>query len=231
MIRMAPEGRPFVLTGAVLTGLAAAGGALIPESSPLLRNGLLGTAAVFGLLTAFTLFFFRNPVRRRRDGDGLVLAPADGRIIQITPLDDPTLYVHPATRISIFLSVFNVHIQRAPITGRVELRSSKPGGYAVAWKSKASEDNEQATLGIAAGPHRIMVRQIAGLVARRIVTDPQEGDLVPQGSRIGIIRFGSRVDLFIPQGWELTCRVGDRTKGGLTGMARVPGRPGEGERA
>jgi phosphatidylserine decarboxylase len=92
----------------------------------------------------------------------------------------------------------------------------------MAWKRKASEDNEQATLGISAGPHRVMVRQIAGWVARRIVTDPENGDLVPQGSRIGIIRFGSRVDLFLPKEWELTCRVGDRTKAGLTSLARVP---------
>ena len=222
MIRMAPEGWPFVLPGLVLTGIAAGVGVLVPATVPLLRNGLLGTAAFFGLLTGFTVFFFRNPVRRRRDGEGLVLAPADGRIIQITPVEEPSLFVHPATRISIFLSIFNVHTQRAPITGRVGLKSYQPGGFAVAWKPKASEDNEQATLGIAAGPHRVMVRQIAGLVARRIVTDPEEGDVVPQGSRIGIIRFGSRVDLFIPRDWETMCRIGDRTKGGLTALARVP---------
>lgn len=228
-MRMAPEGWPFVLPGLGLTGLAAIGGAFTPVTVGLLRNGLLGTAAVFGLLTAFTAYFFRNPVRRRRDGDGLVLAPADGRIIQISPVEAPDLFVMPATRISIFLSVFNVHVQRAPITGRIGLKVYKPGGYAVAWKSKASEDNEQASLGITSGPNRVMVRQIAGLVARRIVTDPEKGDLVPQGSRIGIIRFGSRVDLFIPLGWELTCRVGDRAKGGLTALARIP-RPTEGGR-
>jgi len=222
MIRMAPEGWPFVLPGLGLTGLAALGWALTPETSALLRSGLLGTTAVLGFLTAFTAYFFRNPVRRRRDGDGLVLAPADGRIIQISALESPDLFVMSATRISIFLSVFNVHVQRAPITGRIGLKTYKPGSYAVAWKSKASEDNEQASLGITSGPNRVMVRQIAGLVARRIVTDPENGDLVPQGSRIGIIRFGSRVDLFIPQDWELTCRVGDRAKGGLTALARIP---------
>ncbi len=230
MLRMAPEGWPFVLPGLVLTGLMAGVGALIPATSPHLRTGLLGTAAFFGLLTAFTMFFFRNPVRRRHDGEGLVLAPADGRIIQITPAEEPSLFVHPATRVSIFLSIFSVHIQRAPITGRVELRSYEPGGYALAWKSKASEDNEQATLGITAGPHRVMVRQIAGMVARRIVTDPEKGDVVPQGSRIGIIRFGSRVDLFLPREWELTCSVGDRARGGLTALARVP-RTAEGDRS
>ena len=113
-------------------------------------------------------------------------------------------------------------MQRAPITGRVALKVYKPGEYLAAWNPKASEDNEQSTLGLVSEHKRVMVRQIAGLVARRIVTDPKKGDLVPQGSRIGIIRFGSRVDLFLPKEWELTCRVGDRVKGGLTTMARVP---------
>ena len=222
MLRMVPEGWPFVLPGLVLTGLAGVGGALTPVTAPFLHTSLLVAAAFFGLMTGVTAYFFRNPIRRRRDGDGLVLAPADGRVIEIAEVEEPDLFVQPATRISIFLNIFNVHVQRAPVTGRVGLKSYKPGGFAFAWKPKASEDNEQATLGISAGPHRIMVRQIAGLVARRIVTDPEMGDLVPQGSRIGIIRFGSRVDLFIPQGWEVTCKVGDRTKGGLTDLARVP---------
>jgi phosphatidylserine decarboxylase len=228
MMRLAPEGWPFVLPGLVVTGLAAVGGTLTIGTSALVHEGLWGIAVFFGILTVFTAFFFRNPVRRRSDGEGLVLAPADGRITEIVPVEGGSLYVDPATRISIFLSVFNVHIQRSPITGQVGLKAYRPGGFTFAWESKASEDNEQSTLGIVAGPHRVMVRQIAGLVARRIVTDPEEGDLVPQGTRIGIIRFGSRVDLFIPREWELTCKVGDRTKGGLTALARVS-KPREGE--
>jgi phosphatidylserine decarboxylase len=225
MIRMAPEGWLFVLAGLSLTGLTGILGAFFPADRSLLHNGFLGASVLFAVLTAFTVFFFRNPRRRRPDGDGLVLAPADGRIVEISLAEEPSLFAGPATRISIFLSIFNVHIQRAPITGRIGLRSYKPGGFSVAWKSKASEDNEQATLGIVAGPHGIMVRQIAGLVARRIVTDPEKGDLVPQGSRIGIIRFGSRVDLIIPREWVVTCKVGDRTKGGVTALARIPTDP------
>lgn len=222
MIRIAPEGWPFIVPGLALTLLLALAGALFsPEGAPL-HTGLLAVSVFFAVLTAFTAYFFRNPPRGRRDGEGLVLAPADGRVVEIAPAEEPGLFVGPATRISIFLSVFNVHIQRAPITGRIELRNYKPGGFAVAWKPKASEENEQATLGIVAGPHRVLVRQIAGLIARRIVTDPEKGDLVPQGSRIGIIRFGSRVDLMVPEEWEVTCRVGNRVKGGLTAMARIP---------
>ncbi|MBT8398061.1 MAG: phosphatidylserine decarboxylase family protein, partial [Gemmatimonadetes bacterium] len=210
MIRLAPEGWPFVLPPLALTGFLALGTALVPDEPRLLQHLLLGATIAFGLLTGFIVFFFRNPPRVRRDGDGLVLAPADGRIVEIAQGEENDLFAQPATRISIFLSIFNVHVQRAPITGRIGLKSYQPGGFAAAWKPKASEENEQATLGIVAGDHRIMVRQIAGLVARRIVTDPEQGDLVPQGSRIGLIRFGSRVDLMVPAGWDLTCRKGDR---------------------
>lgn len=222
MLRLAPEGWPFVTTTLVLAVLAQAGSLLAPPTSPGLEKALQASAALLGILTLFMAFFFRNPVRQRRDAEGLVLAPGDGKITQITPVEEPSFFTEPVTRISIFLSIFDVHVQRAPVTGRVALKSYEEGGFALAWKSEASEENEQATLGFTAGPHRVMVRQIAGMVARRIVTDPEEGDLVPQGSRIGIIRFGSRVDLFLPQEWELTCRVGDRARGGLTALARIP---------
>jgi phosphatidylserine decarboxylase len=104
----------------------------------------------------------------------------------------------------------------------VEHRSYKPGAYAVAWLEKASADNEQASLGITTPQGRVLVRQIAGLVARRIVTDPSEGDQVQRGQRIGLIRFGSRVDLFLPLDWEVTCAVGDRAEVGATALARLP---------
>jgi phosphatidylserine decarboxylase len=222
MMRLAPEGWPFLLPLVGLTVVAAVASALLPESASFLRGASTGAAWVFGVFAMFTGFFFRNPRRQRKDGDGLVLAPADGRVVGIVQVDDPELFTEPATRISIFLSVFNVHVQRAPVTGRIALRTFKKGKFSAAWNSHASEDNEQATLGFETGPHRVIVRQIAGLVARRIVTDPDEGDLVPQGNRIGLIRFGSRVDLFLPLEWPVTCTIGDRVRGGLTEMARVP---------
>jgi phosphatidylserine decarboxylase len=221
-MRLAPEGWPFVLPGLALTAGFFLAAILIPGPGTLLHQSFWVLGAVLGSLTAFVAFFFRDPVRRRRDGGGLVLAPADGRIIQVTPVEESSFLEGSATRISIFLSIFNVHIQRAPITGRIGLRSYKQGRFAAAWNHKASDDNEQCTLGITAGPHRILVRQIAGLVARRIVTYPKTGDFLPQGTRIGIIRFGSRVDLFLPREWELTCKVGDRAKAGLTVLARFP---------
>jgi phosphatidylserine decarboxylase len=143
-------------------------------------------------------------------------------VIDIREVEEPTFLGGVARRITIFLSVFDVHVQRAPVSGTVEHRSYKPGEYAVAWLEKASQDNEQASLGITTPHGRVLVRQIAGLVARRIVTDPVEGDSVERGERIGLIRFGSRVDLFLPLEWEVTCSVGARVRVGATPLAKLP---------
>lgn len=229
MIRIAPEGWPFLGAGAALAALLATGAwAVSLRSSGWVGNGLFAAAAFMALLTLFTAFFFRDPLRVPPRGEGLVLAPADGRIIQITQVDEPTFMEGPSTRITIFLSIFNVHLQRAPVSGSVGHRGYKPGGFAAAWVEKASEENEQASLGILSGTDRVLVRQIAGLVARRVVTDPEEGDTLRRGERIGLIRFGSRVDLFLPPAWELTCQKGDRAVGGETVLARIP-QGGDGE--
>ena len=221
-MRIAPEGWPFVLIGLAVTVLLALSAGFGGASFGPTSRSLLGWMAVLtGLLTVFTLYFFRNPTPRTPEGEGLVLAPGEGRVIQIVEMDEPVFLKGPSTRISIFLSVFNVHVQRAPVTGRVEYRDYNPGKYLAAWNPKASEENEQASLGILAGDSRVLVRQIAGLVARRVVTDPMEGDSVTRGDRIGLIRFGSRVDLFIPPEWEVTCSEGDKVKVGETVMATM----------
>jgi phosphatidylserine decarboxylase len=222
-MRIVPEGWPFVLMGAGITAVLALTGFF--QGSPVGASGrgiLLWAAGLTGFLTLFTLYFFRNPTPTIPPGEDLVLAPGEGRVIQIATVDEPHFLKGPATRISIFLSVFNVHVQRAPISGRVGYRDYNPGKYLAAWNPKASEENEQATLGIRAGDRRVLVRQIAGLVARRVVTDPMEGDSVTRGERIGIIRFGSRVDLFLPPEWEVTCDEGDKVRVGQTVMARIP---------
>ncbi len=227
MIRLAPEGWPLVLTGLVLSlalgGAGIWGSALLgAQPGPLWRSALLAGAGILGVLTLFTLYFFRDPVRIPPPGEELVLAPGDGRVIQILRVPEPDFLGGEATRISIFLSIFNVHLQRAPISGEVAFRSYHPGKYLAAWNPKASEENERASLGIVSGPHRVLVRQIAGLIARRVVTDQEEGDSVARGDRIGLIRFGSRVDLFLPPEWEVTCKEGDTARGGLTVLARMP---------
>jgi phosphatidylserine decarboxylase len=227
-MRIAPEGWPFVLIGLSVTVILALSAGFEGTSFGPASRSLLGWMAVLtGLLTVFTLYFFRNPAPRTPQGEDLVLAPGEGRVIQIVEMDEPVFLEGPSTRISIFLSVFNVHVQRAPVSGRVRYRDYNPGRYLAAWNPKASEENEQASLGIQTGDSRVLVRQIAGLVARRVVTDPVEGDSVTRGARIGLIRFGSRVDLFIPRSWEVTCQEEDKVKVGETVMARTT--PAEGQ--
>jgi phosphatidylserine decarboxylase len=215
-VRFAPEGYPFILVG--LLAAAAAWAAVIGVGGAV----LVAVAAIVSLLGLFTVWFFRDPVRSLPAGENIVVAPGEGRVVDIREVNEPSFLRSTARRISIFLSVFDVHVQRAPVTGTVEHREYKPGKYAVAWLEKASQDNEQASLGITTPQGRVLVRQIAGLVARRIVTDPSEGERVQRGERIGLIRFGSRVDLFLPLEWEVTCAVGDRARVGSTPLARLP---------
>ena len=215
-MRLAREGYPFV-TIALL--LCAAAWVLASRTGGIVLGGL---AVLFSLLALFVLWFFRNPTPRLPGDGALVVAPGQGKVIDIREVEEPSFLGSTARRITIFLSVFDVHVQRAPVSGRVEHRSYKPGKYLVAWLEKASEDNEQASLGITTPHGKVLVRQIAGLIARRIITDPAEGDAVERGQRIGLIRFGSRVDLFVPLDWEVTCGVGDRVRVGATPLARLP---------
>jgi len=216
-MRFAREGYPFIAAGVVLAALGwvawAAGFAGLASQV---------IAPTLTVLALFVLWFFRDPERRVSAEEGLVVSPGDGRIIRVEDAREPTWLAGPCRKISIFLNVFDVHVQRAPVAGRVEHRVYRPGAYVMAWRDKASEDNEQASVGLTTSAGRVLVRQIAGLVARRIVTYPVEGQDVKRGERIGLIRFGSRVDLFLPLEWEVTCAVGDRAVGGITVLARQP---------
>ena len=216
-MRFAAEGYPFMAAGAVPALAAWAAVALGSGGTAMLVGALL-----LSLLAAFVAFFFRDPRHALPQDPAAVLAPGQGRIVDVREVEEPTFLGGACRRISIFLSIFDVHVKRAPVSGIVEHRTYRPGTYAVAWLEKASEDNEQASIGISTPGGKVLVRQIAGLVARRIVTDPSEGDPVERGSRIGLIRFGSRVDLFLPLDWEVTCAVGDRAVAGLTTLARQP---------
>jgi phosphatidylserine decarboxylase len=215
-VKLAREGWPFLLGGLLLSGAAWVWAAL--------AGGMVASTAAFALsgLTLFVLWFFRDPIRAQPSDAALVVAPGEGRVIDIREIEEPSFLREASRRITIFLSVFDVHVQRAPVSGRVEHREYVPGKYLVAWKEKASHENERASLGITTPHGRVLVKQIAGLVARRIVTDQQVGDAVVRGQRIGIIRFGSRVDLFVPLHWEVTCKVGDTARVGVTPLARMP---------
>jgi phosphatidylserine decarboxylase len=215
-VKLAREGWPFLLGGLLLSGAAWVWAAL--------AGGMVASTAAFALsgLTLFVLWFFRDPVRAQPSDAALVVAPGEGRVIDIREIEEPSFLKETSRRITIFLSVFDVHVQRAPVTGRVEHREYVPGRYLVAWKENASHENERASLGITTPHGRVLVKQIAGLVARRIITDQQVGDAVVRGQRIGLIRFGSRVDLFVPLNWEVTCKVGDTARVGVTPLARMP---------
>lgn len=175
------------------------------------------------LVTAWIAYFFRDPPRVTPLRDGLIVAPGDGRISAIEHVSPPAelgLGDAPRVRISTFLSIFDVHINRAPVAGRIARSVYVPGSFLNAALDKASEENERRALVIAtAGGAEIGVVQIAGLVARRIVTFVNEGDNVGTGERFGLIRFGSRVDLYLPPGHGALVAVGQRAVGGETVMA------------
>ena len=225
-MRFAREGYPFAAAGLLLAGLLWIG-VWMDLGDPAAWSGraLRAGAWLFTALAAFVLWFFRDPEPTLPDDEDAVVAPGQGRIIVVDEVDHVPVLDGPARKISIFLSVFDVHVQRAPVSGDVTYREYKPGTYVAAWAEKASDENEQASLGIRTRHGSVLVRQIAGLVARRIVTDPVEGDGVERGGRFGLIRFGSRVDLFMPLHWEVLCNVGDKVRSGATPVARQRATP------
>lgn len=176
-------------------------------------------AAAFALLAGFSAYFFRDPERAIPSGEGVIVSPADGRVVGIETVDRVPFLDGPAQRISIFLSIFDVHINRAPIEGKVTWRQYNPGRFLPANVPKASLDNEQNSIGIEDGGYKVMVRQIAGIIARRIVCWVDPGQTVARGERFGLIRFGSRTDLFLPLSAKVAVTVGQKVQGGSTIIA------------
>jgi phosphatidylserine decarboxylase len=181
-------------------------------------------AIVITILALWVAYFFRDPERTGERGSHLVVAPADGKLIMITEVDEPNFIGGRATRLSIFMNVFNVHVNRYPVDGTVEYIHYNPGKFLNAMAEKSSLENEQSSVGIQSGSNRILVRQIAGLIARRIVTYSQKGQQVKQGDRMGLIRFGSRVDVFIPTDAKMRAQLGELTTAGSTVLAELPDR-------
>jgi phosphatidylserine decarboxylase len=216
-VSFAREGLIFIGIGVLLAGSALVA-AIMWRSWPL---WLL--AFVFAVLAVWVAYFFRDPERTGQRGNALVIAPADGRVVMITEVDEPAFLHGKALRISIFMNVFNVHVNRYPVSGTVRFVHYNPGKFLNAVTDKSSLENEQMSVGIESGSVRILVRQIAGLVARRIVTYSREGDQVEQGERMGIIRFGSRVDVFLPTSAKPEVKVGDTTMAGSSVVATLAG--------
>jgi phosphatidylserine decarboxylase len=206
-VRLAREGWPFI---AVAWAIAIAAALLW---WPL--------AVLLAIVAIWVVAFFRDPLRPGPRGDRYVLAAAEGHVVHVIETDEPTYVKERSVRLSIFLSVFDVHVNRYPVDGTVELVHYHQGKFLHAATEKASLDNEQSSIGIQ-GPHgRVLVRQIAGLIARRIVTDSEVGDRVQQGDRLGLIRFGSRTDVFLPLSARPVVKVkpGDRVRVGGTVLA------------
>ncbi len=206
---IAREGYPFLLAALVLTLVTLLGLGVVP-------------GIVSMILPAFVAFFFRDPDRVIPEGEEWVVAPADGKVVGAEEMEDPRYLNGRVRRLSIFLSIFDVHINRIPLSGRVREVRYHQGKFLVANVPKASLDNEQnAVILETAGGRIVAFVQIAGLIARRIVCYLQGGERVNRGERFGLIRFGSRMDLYLPPDAELLVRAGDRVKGGETKVARL----------
>jgi phosphatidylserine decarboxylase len=175
--------------------------------------------ALFLLFLLFTLYFFRDPDRSTPGGANLIIAPADGKIVLVQDVVDNEFVHGDALQVSIFMSPLNVHVNRYPISGTVGYFRYYPGEFLVAFDDKASLRNERTHIGVENGSQRVLFKQIAGFVARRIVADLKVGDRVTAGERFGMIKFGSRVDVIMPRSVTVKVGMGDRTVAGETVLA------------
>ncbi len=211
-MKIAPEGLPFIAIAIVVAVI-----------------GAYFSWRAFGVLFLLAIFvtaFFRDPFREIPQGEGIVVSPADGKVVMIVPTPAGHAAGEGATQISIFLSVFYVHINRAPIAGTITDVVYNKGEFLPAFDDKASLRNEQNRAFIEGPDGRVGFTQIAGLIARRIVFRKKAGDVVARGEQVGLIRFGSRTDIFLPKGSTLMVKVGDRVSGGSSVIAHLT-RPAE----
>lgn len=164
----------------------------------------------------FVIYFFRDPRRTISSNESQFLSPADGRVMEITEINEDSFIKGKAIKVSIFLSIFNVHINRSPISGTIKYSSYRPGKYLPAFKSHASEINERNTIGIENDRTKVLVHQITGFVARRIVCWSKKGDILTQGNKFGLIKFGSCTEIIVPFDVDIKVKVGDIVRGGIT---------------
>lgn len=179
-------------------------------------------AMVPAILLLFVTWFFRDPERPIPAEDRAVVSPADGRVMFVREVEEDRFMGGKAIMISIFLSVFDVHINRSPVSGKVTYKEYVPGRFLAAWDETVGEVNERAYVGIEGPNHRVLVSQVAGLIARRILTWPSVGSTLEKGERFGLIRFGSCTQIWLPLGSEVLVKPGDRVTGGETVIGRLP---------
>jgi phosphatidylserine decarboxylase len=214
-LRFAAEGVVFI----VIASAIALGGYLLALNRRSWPSWLL--AFLLTIVAIWVAYFFRDPERTGIRSDTAIIAPADGKVVLINQVDEPAFMGGRVTRVSIFMNVFNVHVNRYPASGTVRYVHYNPGKFLNAAVEKASLENEQSSVGIETPRGRVLVRQIAGLIARRIVTYSKVGETVKQGDRMGLIRFGSRVDVYLPPGAKVLVKVGDRTMAGSSVIAEL----------
>lgn len=210
MIRVpiAKEGAPFIGICLLLTTIATV--VQIVRPSPV----SVYTCLIFLVLSIFVILFFRDPERATPSDENIIVAAADGKVIDIRELEEPQYLKGPAKRISIFMSPFNAHINRYPVSGQIEYLNYNPGKFFSAFKEKASSDNENLSTGIDTGKHKVLIKQIAGLIARRIVNYSKEGQRVVKGARMGMIRFGSRAEVYVHPNVTIKVKTGDKVYAG-----------------
>ncbi len=230
--RAAQAGRALRRVGLGLLGTFLLGGALAQTGGPALAVG--AGASAWGLFALFTLYFFRDPPARAPHDPDAVVAPAHGRVDCVEETVEPEFIGGPCRRISIFLSVFDVHVQSAPVSGSVVHLRRRPGQFLSALRSESATHNESVLIGMeweAQAGQRIALRQIAGVIARRILTWVEPGERVGRGERVGMIQFGSRCDLYLPLTARITVKPGDKVAGGETVVAGCWSTPGQSARA
>jgi phosphatidylserine decarboxylase len=176
-------------------------------------------AVVLVFLALFIFSFFRDPERAIPSGTGAVVSPGDGRVVVVTEEENAG---RPGKRMSIFLAVWNVHVNRAPATGTITKLEYRPGKFLAAMRERASVENEQNVFTLSTDAGEMVFKQIAGLIARRVVSWKKAGEKVARGERVGLVRFGSRVDVWVPKEAEILVKVGDNVKGGSSVLARWP---------
>ncbi|MFQ5676970.1 MAG: phosphatidylserine decarboxylase family protein [bacterium] len=209
-MRLNKEGYAIVMGVIVSVGILVIGAVFTQHLQAKILAGL-------GIpIAALVVYFFRDPERQIPAGTNEIVSPADGTVVDIREDFEREFLREQCTRISIFLSIFNVHVNRIPITGRVGYFRYQKGSFVNAYKSEASEVNEQTVIGIENGSVKLLFKQIAGLIARRIVCDVREGNTVTKGERFGIIKFGSRVDVFLPNSFEVKVQLKQKVKGGVS---------------
>jgi len=207
---IAKDGIPIIIWTGMLVVLFAILGCSLDMMALKILAGLL--AAIF----IFHFFFFRDPDRETPQGDNLIIAPADGTIIKVDEVEEKEYFKEKVQRVSIFMSVFNVHVNRFPISGEVDYLDYSKGKFMAAFADHADTENERTIIGIKSAKGKLMFKQIAGLIARRIVYNVQKGDNAVAGKRFGLIRYGSRVDLYFPLSVKVNVKLKEKVKSGTT---------------